>query len=111
MKHRTVILIFAILLTTILLIGCSARMAINDEPVPLASAEDVELTKLEAEAIALEHADIEPNHISFLYTKHKTEDGAPRYEVSFHKDTYRYEIHVHSMTGEILEYEMEPFGG
>ena len=83
MKKRATIIVLTTLLIVALFSGCSTNTSIHDEPVPLASTYEVEMTKLEAEEIALEHAGVASNHISFLYTKHETEEGAPRYEVSF----------------------------
>ena len=78
-----------------------------EETIPITPSDDGKLTKRDAEATALTHAGLDPNHISFLYTKYDTDDGVPQYEVNFRMDDYEYEINVHAETGEILEFEKD----
>ena len=83
----------------------AAEATVPAEVAPFTPVSNGQLTKRDAEATALTHAGLDPNHISFLYTKYDTDDGVPQYEVNFRMDDFEYEINVHAETGEILEFE------
>lgn len=86
---------------------------IPDASVPLApSAEPTltpegPLTKRQAEALAIQHAGLSQNDVSFLFSKEDTEDGIPVFEVSFRSGNFSYEFEIATESGEILTYEKE----
>ena len=63
------------------------------------------LTQPQAQAIALEHAQV--TDVSSMVTKYEIDDGVPQYEIEFRKDDYEYDYTIHAETGEILEQSKE----
>ena len=89
---------------------------ITDAPVPLAPAEPAPtgegpVTKRQAEALAIAHAGLTQEDVSFLFSKEDIEDGIPVFEVSFRSGTYSYEFEIASETGEILSFEKDGVRG
>ena len=65
------------------------------------------LTKEEAEQIALDHAGLKADQVTYLHTEYEIDNGVPQYEVEFHHDTWEYDYEIHAETGEILAYDKE----
>lgn len=89
----------------IIVMAPGAEVEIPEESVPLASSyapESNEITKREAEAIAISYAGFENNEISFLYTKYCSENGITYYQVEFRQAGDPYTIRVDAVSGEIL---------
>ena len=79
---------------------------VSADPVenePPAAAVTAELTKEEAEAIALEHAGFTAEQVTGLRTKYEIDDGVPVYEIDFHVEWTEYDYTIHAETGDILE--------
>ena len=89
----------------------AVRDAITREPdaVQSSSAQDVktELTAEQAQAIALEHANVQVEDAERLYAEYEVDDRVPQYDVQFWKDHVEYEYEIHAETGEILSYEQD----
>ena len=66
-----------------------------------------ELTKEDAEAIALEYAGFTADQVVGLRTKYEIDDGIPVYEIDFHVERTEYDCTIHAATGEILEWEID----
>lgn len=65
------------------------------------------LTREEAEAIALEHAGLASDQVSYLRTDYEIDDGVPQYEVEFHYDRWEYDYEINAQTGAILSYDRD----
>lgn len=81
------------------------------EPVPAKSAptesRSALLTKEEAEAIALEHAGLTADQVTYLRTEYEIDDGIPQYEVEFHQDRWEYDYEINAETGQILSFDRD----
>lgn len=66
-----------------------------------------ELTREEAEAIALKHAGFTADQVTDLYTEHEIDDGHPQYEVQFRQGRWGYDYEIDAVTGKILSFEKD----
>lgn len=69
------------------------------------NAKDIGLEK--AKEIALKHAGYETDKVTFTEAKLDHDDGVAEYEIEFYADGKEYEYDIHSVTGEILDFEVE----
>lgn len=74
---------------------------------PAASAEPAALTQADAEAIALEHAGLTADQVSFLHSEYEIDDGVSQYDVEFYHENLEYNYEIHALTGQILEFEKD----
>ena len=88
-------------------------IAVPDAPVPLAPAPELStdhegpVTKRQAEAIAIAHAGLTQEDVSFLFTKEDHEDGVKVFEVNFRSGYNEYEFEIVADSGEIYSYDKE----
>lgn len=81
--------------------------AVKPEPTqPAATA--ARITAEEAESIALGHAGVNREGVTYLRTEFDYDDGRPEYDIDFICDGWEYEYEIHAQTGEILRSEAEP---
>lgn len=125
MKFR---IITALLMAALLLTGCSA-MAIGNRlnaaedalengmdtmedmlqsavmPPQGSTQQTTEITREQAEAIALEKAGFTADQVTRLRTEYEIDDGIPRYEVQFNQGRWEYDYEINANTGDILSYD------
>ena len=78
------------------------------EPAPTAPApEPSELTREEAQAIALKHAGFTADQVSGLRTSRDNDDRTPTYDVEFRVGRFEYEYEIHAETGRILDFDKD----
>ncbi len=124
--------LFAALLTVLLLTGSAPTQAkpvetaaipqktvvkeIQAPALPVETAENTEavveqtvtlLTAQEAEAIALAHAGLAAEQVTFSRSEFDKDDGAVQWEVEFRHEDWEYDYTVHAETGAILEWSKE----
>lgn len=78
-----------------------------DTSVPTPAAEASALSQQEAEAIALEHAGLTADQVSFLHSEYEIDDGVSQYDVEFYHENLEYNYEIHALTGQILEFEKD----
>lgn len=66
-----------------------------------------EITKEEAETIALGHAGFTADSVLRLHTEYEIDDGVPEYDVRFDKDGWEYDYSIHAQTGAILSHDKD----
>lgn len=66
-----------------------------------------QLTKEEAEAIALDHAGFTAAEVSYLWTEYEIDDRIPHYDVRFNEGYWEYEFEIHAETGAILSFDKD----
>ena len=71
------------------------------------AAEPGELTREEAQAIALSHAGFTADQVTGLRTSRDRDDRTPTYEVEFRVGRYEYEYEIHAETGRILDHDKD----
>ena len=72
-----------------------------------ASAPAGTLTSEQAQAIALEHAGLSADQVTYLRADYEVDDGVAQYEVQFHEGRWEYDYEIHAETGEILSYDRD----
>ena len=80
------------------------------EPAPKTSTEpapDRELTREEAQAIALAHAGLTADQVTGLRTHRDKDDRTPTYEIEFRVGRTEYEYELHAETGRILDFDRD----
>ena len=60
-----------------------------------------------AKAIALSHAGVSENNVSFKKVKLEKDDGVYEYEVEFYVGNWEYEYSINAKTGKILDFDKE----
>ena len=100
--------LFAGLLTgcdrnAVIAIGTGAPSSSNQT-----TARPTSLTREEAEAAALNHANLFRDQVCMDRTEFDADDPVPHYEVEFTADGWEYDYEIHAQTGEILKSEKEP---
>ena len=78
-----------------------------DTSVPTPAAEASALSQQEAETIALEHAGLTADQVSFLHSEYEIDDGVSQYDVEFYHANLEYNYESHALTGQILEFEKD----
>lgn len=66
-----------------------------------------QITREQAEAIALEHAGLTADQVSRLRTEYEVDDGVPRYEVQFRQGRWEYDYEINANTGAIISYDRD----
>lgn len=82
----------------------------SKKPVPAPPATEPSaqnLTKEEAEAIALAHAGLSADQVTRLKVEYDRDDGIPIYEIEFRQGRWEYNYELHAETGKILDWEKE----
>ncbi len=94
-----------ILLTTIImsigisLVGCSNSTTLNNV--------NNKITIEEAKEIALKHANLTSDVVSFIRTETDIENGTEKYDIEFYHDNKEYDYEINATSGEILEYDYD----
>ena len=76
-----------------------------NEPTEPAPAQ--ELTREEAQAIALAHAGFTADQVTGLRTHRDKDDRTPTYEIEFRVGRTEYEYELHAETGRILDFDRD----
>lgn len=123
MKKRAIIFC-SFILTSLLMTGCGCGMT-NEQPqpstvpetsTPVAETEQTTSTKQEptiitaeeAKAIALQHADLVEEEVTFSKCELDEDFDSPNYDVEFHtEDLLEYDYEIDAFTGEILGYDWD----
>ena len=131
MKLKKCMLLFAVVLSVCLIVGCSPKEAEqkldsleNKMEQKLEKAEDkIEgvvtpnkdnpkvntpaISVDEAQKTALDHAGYTAEQVTGLHTDYEVDDGIPRYEVKFYYERMEYEYEIHAETGKIISFDMD----
>lgn len=123
MKKKT-ILFCSFILSSVLMIGCGCGKT-NEQPQPStipetstpaaeqeqtssAEQENTMITPEEAKAIALQHADLVEEEVTFSKCELDEDFDGPNYDVKFHtEDRLEYDYEIDAFTGEILGYDWD----
>jgi hypothetical protein len=111
-KPLLAVLIIALLIIT-LLAGCAASAAGNPiipTQAPAAAPSPTLPARITAEAaedIALAHAGISREDLSYLRTEFDYDRGIAEYEIEFYHDGWEYDYEIHAETGEIRSWDKE----
>lgn len=65
------------------------------------------ITLDEAKDIALKHAKLSNNNVTFVKTEEGTEDGVKIYDIEFYTDNTEYDYEINADTGEVIEFDKD----
>ena len=113
MKNKRILLYFSLILTVLLLSGCSGASALDVSDTNSRSAaaqgsaapEAALITEDEVKAAAYDHAGIAAEDVSFVKTNLDYEHGRTIYEVDFYSGNMEYDYEIDASTGEILSWD------
>ena len=77
----------------------------NQNQQPIGGA--TEITIEEAKQIALNHANLTSDKVSFIRSELDVDDGIKKYEIEFNYNNKEYSYEIDSVTGNILSYEQD----
>lgn len=92
LKLATVITIISISL-----IGCSNSEVLNNKKVTID----------EAKEIALKHAGLTSDQVSFVEVESDVDNGVEKYNIEFYCDNKEYDYEINSNNGEIIKYDYD----
>ncbi len=79
----------------------------TETPAPTETIPAQELTREEAQAVALDHAGYTADQVKGLRTRRDNDDRTPTYEIEFRVGRYEYEYEIHAETGRILDFDRD----
>ncbi len=85
----------------------AAAVPAATQPPATAAPTAAPTTAQEAEAIALAHAGIAADQVSYMRTEFDYDDGRPEYEVEFRYGGYEYDYEIHGQSGDILSWDKD----
>lgn len=112
------LLIYVLTLSTLLLTGCAGQNR-NDAPTPQTGQTQTPTTpndnngntmisETEARTIALTHAGLTADLVTFTKSSLDRDDGREKYEIEFHStDWVEYDYDIDPYTGQILGYDKD----
>ena len=107
MKYRFAALLLAVFCLS-LFTGCASVRALERSRIsPEPAAKNVQISKEDAIDIALGHAELTEDQVSFLFADFGYDDGRPEFDVDFHYDGWEYDYEIHAETGKILRSERD----
>lgn len=109
MKYRFCAALLLAAFCVTLFTGCASVRALEQSRMSVDSAaKTAQISKEDAIQIALNHAGVTVDQVSFLYADFGYDDGRPEFDVDFHYDGWEYDYEIHAETGAIVRSEREP---
>lgn len=108
------LLILAMVSTNMLLAACTnsnsqAPSPTNDtqaNPAP-SNVANTEITVDEAKTIALQHANLTGDQVSFVRTEREFDNGIEKFDIEFYMNDKEYDYEINATTGEIMAYDYD----
>ena len=91
-----------ILVACISLIGCNKSSTTNNQ-----NSNNNKITMEQAQEIALKHAKLTSDQVSFIKTDTELENGIEVYNIEFSYENKEYDYKINSANGEIVEYDSD----
>lgn len=95
-----------IISTSIFCVACNNSTTVKDEP-PKQQATQTKITIEEAKDIALKHAKLTSDKVTFVKTEESMDNGVKTYDVEFYVDKTEYDYEINADTGEIIEFDQD----
>lgn len=97
MKRNIIVYILAF--TMLLLSGCTQNNTTDTGTI----------SEAEAQNIALEHAELSTDQVTFTKSSMDVDDGRKKYDIEFYtNDNKEYDYEIDGYSGNILEWNVEP---
>ncbi|MGL4799773.1 MAG: PepSY domain-containing protein [Cellulosilyticaceae bacterium] len=102
--------VFQIMLlsASIMLVACGGPTPADGTPVsptPENNQATNEITIEKAKEIALQHADVTAEQVSFVRAERDFDNGVEKYDIEFYMGDKEYDYEIHAETGEIIGYD------
>ena len=82
--------------------GISNPEVTNNETV-----ETNKITTDQAKEIALKHAELTEDQVSFITTKSEFDDGIEKYNIEFYYNNKEYDYEINAANGQIIKYDLD----
>lgn len=99
---KKIALVTIILVACISLIGCNKSSTPNNQ-----NSNNSKITMEQAQEIALKHAKLTSDQVSFIKTDTELENGIEVYNIEFSYENKEYDYKINSANGEIVEYDSD----
>ena len=106
------LLILAMVSISMLLVACTNSNSQTPPPtndIPTnpwpSNVAHTEITVDEAKAIALQHANLTVDQVSFVRTEREFDDGIEKFDIEFYVNDKEYDYEINASTGEIMAYD------
>lgn len=97
-----------IALATIILVACISLIGCNKSSTPNnQNSNTSKITMEQAQEIALKHAKLTSDQVSFIKTDTELENGIEVYNIEFSYENKEYDYKINSANGEIVEYDSD----
>lgn len=97
-----------IALATIILVACISLIGCNKSSTPNnQNSNNNKITMEQAQEIALKHAKLTSDQVSFIKTDTELENGIEVYNIEFSYENKEYDYKINSSNGEIIEYDYD----
>ena len=97
-----------IALATIILVACISLIGCNKSSTPNnQNSNNNKITMEQAQEIALKHAKLTSDQVSFIKTDTESENGIEVYNIEFSYENKEYDYKINSANGEIVEYDSD----
>lgn len=97
-----------IALATIILVACISLIGCNKSSTPNnQNSNNNKITMEQAQEIALKHAKLTSDQVSFIKTDTELENGIEVYNIEFSYENKEYDYKINSSNGEIVEYDSD----
>lgn len=97
-----------IALATIILVACINLIGCNKSSTPNnQNSNNNKITMEQAQEIALKHAKLTSDQVSFIKTDTELENGIEVYNIEFSYENKEYDYKINSANGEIVEYDYD----
>lgn len=112
---KKIILIATIMIISMSLIGCNKSAISSNENQTINentdnnqnSNETVKFSIEEAKNIALKHANLTNDKVSFIKVESDLDNGIEKYDIEFYYENTEYDYEINALTGEIIEYDYD----
>lgn len=95
-----------IISTSMFFVACNSSTPVKDEP-PKEQATQNKITIEEAKDIALKHAKLTNDKVTFVKSEENMDNGVKTYDVEFYVDNTEYDYEINADTGEIIEFDQD----
>lgn len=97
-----------IALATIILVACISLIGCNKSSTPNnQNSNNSKITMEQAQEIALKHAKLTSDQVSFIKIDTELENGIEVYNIEFSYENKEYDYKINSSNGEIIEYDSD----
>lgn len=101
--NKILVAIF-IISTSMIFVACNKSTPANPSDINITSNK---ITVEQAKDIALKHAKLANDKVTFVKTEEGTEDGIKKYDIEFYTDNTEYDYEINANTGEVIEFEKD----